>query len=334
MRSAFECPSPVADLRLDELVIEPFAPLAHPEVVDSPSDAELVSNAQAGDAAAFGALVMRHRASMLAVAFGILGHRPEAEDAVQDAVMAALARVAELRDASVAGAWLRAIVRNNCLMILRRRPRAVSLDRLADVAPGPDEVLERHALQSWVLHALNTLSEPLQLTLLLRYFTNVTSYQDIATLSGVPIGTVRSRLAEAKRKIAEMLLFDASARYGEIDERSALRARQTAHCLAEAEQGRFSRFATELFEPDLRVVGPTLAWGTDLRFLVHALNSDREAGVRHVVRNVISGSRITIWEMDLVSPPTDPTHCPPSIVWAHFTPNGRTSRLHLFHAPR
>jgi RNA polymerase sigma factor (sigma-70 family) len=299
-----------------------------------PSDAELVASARAGDPAGLGALIQRHHASMLAVALAVLGHRPEAEDAVQDAAVTALARLSELRDPSAAGAWLRAIVRNNCAMILRRQRPAAALDELAAAAANPEELLERHALQGWTLRALDALSEPLQLTLLLRYFTGLTAYEDIAAFSCVPIGTVRSRLAEGKRKLTEALLAAACGLYDDVSERSRRSACQAAQVIAEAEAGRFSRAAGEIFEPELSIVGPTPAWGTDLPFLLHAMDSDCAHGVRHVLRNVIAGSRVTIWEMDLLSPASDPDHCPPSILWAHFAPAGRTRRLRLFHAAR
>jgi RNA polymerase sigma-70 factor (ECF subfamily) len=300
-------------------------------MVDIPSDAELASRARAGDAPALGALLARHRASMRAVAIRVLGHRRDAEDAVQDAIVTALAHIAELRDPTAAGGWLRAIVRNRCSMTLRQRLPSAPVEALLDFTPDPEETLERHALKAWLLGALDSLSDTLQFTLLLRYFTDVTSYEDIAAFSGVPVGTVRSRLAEAKRKLSEVLMSDAFTQYDDLRERAARRAGEAAQVLAEAEQGRFWRVATEIFDPEVIVVGPDRNWGTDLRFLTHVIDHDREHGVRHVLRHVTSSRGVTIWDMDLVSPASDPTHCPSSIVWAHFTAHGRTRRVRLFH---
>jgi RNA polymerase sigma factor (sigma-70 family) len=306
----------------------------HPVGMDESSDAELVAAARAGEGAALGVLIERHRAGMVGTAVGVLGHGAEAEDAVQEAIVVAIARFGEVREPGMVGGWLRAIVRNCCLMERRGRRVTVCAEGLEGGCADAEEVLEGHALREWVCRALDSLSEPLQLTVLLRYFTDVTSYQEIAAFSGVPVGTVRSRLAEGKRKLAEMLLRSAAGRYDDVRERAARRARTAEHVLAEAEEGRFSSAAGELFEPGVRIVGPTRGWGTDLAFLTYALNSDRDAGVRHVLRNVIAGSRITIWEMDLVSPRDDPNHCPPSIVWAHFGADGRSSHVRLFHSRR
>lgn len=77
-----------------------------------PTDADLVRAARRGETAALGLLIARHRAAMLAVATGVLRHRPDAEDAVQEAVVVALLRIDSLRDPSAAGAWLRTVARD------------------------------------------------------------------------------------------------------------------------------------------------------------------------------------------------------------------------------
>src|SRR5690349_373352 len=165
----------------------------------SPTDAELVAAAQVGDAAALGALLQRHRAGMYAAVLGVLGWSPEAEDAVQDAALTALTRIGQLREPAAVGAWLRAIARNGARMRVRSAtiPGEALPETLADRGPTPEQVLDRHALRNWVWTALRELSEPLQTVVLLRWFTDVTSYEQIAALCEVPVGTVRSRLSEA-----------------------------------------------------------------------------------------------------------------------------------------
>jgi RNA polymerase sigma factor (sigma-70 family) len=300
------------------------------------SDRELLRAALDGEPSGIGALIERHRAGMRAVALSLLGHGPEAEDAVQDAVVVALARIGELREPDAAGPWLRAIVRNNCLMLLRtRRPADVEPpQQLATAVPNAEELLAGHALEDWIFHALDGLSEPLRVVTLLRYFTEVTSYDAIATFCNVPVGTVRSRLNEAKRKLGERLLEVASARHDDVRERNARHTREAVHLLAFADEGRFAHAAGELFDPALEIIGPNRAWGTALPFLVYAMNKDKTDGVRHHLRNVVSGGELVIWEMDLESPAHDPAHCPPSIVWSHTLSNGRVQRLRLFHSAR
>lgn len=123
------------------------------------SDAELTRAAQAGDAAALGVLLARHEAGMRAVALGVLGHGPDADDAVQDAMLVALSRIGDVRDPASVGAWLRMIVRNACRNTVRSNASRRSLGELEPVsADSPERVLEGHALRDWLWHAIDELT--------------------------------------------------------------------------------------------------------------------------------------------------------------------------------
>ena len=83
--------------------------------------------------------------------------------------------------------------------------------RIAEV----DEAIERRALGDWVWTALEDLPQDLRVTVMLRYFTSTCSYGAIAATLGVPVGTVRSRLNQAKAKLADALLHTASTAHTE-----------------------------------------------------------------------------------------------------------------------
>ena len=111
------------------------------------------------------------------------GWGPDAEDAVQDATLVGLSRLGDLRDPSAAGPWLRAITRNAALMMRRSTGRETTLDPTYDPPSRdltPEQALENHALRDWVWTAVANLSEPLRVTLVLRYFTSASSYEQIA----------------------------------------------------------------------------------------------------------------------------------------------------------
>ena len=74
------------------------------------TDAELVRAAQTGEVTALALLLEHHRAGMRAVALSILGPGPDADDAVQDAVLVALRRIGDVRDPDAVRAWLRMVV--------------------------------------------------------------------------------------------------------------------------------------------------------------------------------------------------------------------------------
>jgi RNA polymerase sigma factor (sigma-70 family) len=297
------------------------------------SDAELVRSAQSGDATGLGMLLARHLAGMRAVALSVLGYGPDADDAVQDAAILAIRRIGDLRDPDAAGAWLRTIVRNVCRMRLRQ-PEPVLRPGPAFDRPSseftPEELLERQVLRDWVWHALGELTEPLRVAVLLRYFSSASSYDQIAAICAVPIGTVRSRLSQARARLADALLATAGAAHDDVAALTGARHREAAEIIAASERGEFAAVVAQVYAPEAEIVGPQGQRG-GLDTLVRIMDTDLNAGVRQRIAGVVAGRDVTIWEADLISPPDDPGHCPPSVVWLQVLRSGRVHRLRLYH---
>lgn len=299
------------------------------------SDSALVLAARSGDATALGVLISRHQAGMQAVALSLLGYGPDAEDAVQDAVLTALGRIGELRDPAAVGPWLRAIVRNNARMILRRT-RAVPMADLETLAlpaaePTQEELLDGRSMRDWVWHALDELTEPVRLVTLLRYFSGVTSYEQIAALCGIPVGTVRSRLSQARSRLTTALRETADLAHDDATALAAARRLEAEHALETAQRGHFADFVRETWQPDAQFIVPNGELAGGREFAVWGMDKDLAAGVRQRLTNVTASGNVMIWETDLISPPDDPTHCPPAAVWLHTLREGRVARMRLFH---
>lgn len=292
---------------------------------------ELVRGAQAGSTAALGTLLARHQAGMRAVALSVLGHGPDAEDAVQDATLLALRRIGTLRDPAAAGPWLRAIVRNACRMRLRDARRLVPV---ADPRPPadtvtPERVLEDHVSRDWIRHAIDRLSPALREVVLLRHFSDVTSYEQIAAACELPVGTVRSRLNQARAKLSEALLASADQAYDDSAARNAASAREAADTLAAAGRGEFARVVADRWAPGMLLIsGQGYRGGADMA--VAGMDLDLAHGVRQHLVHAVTSRDFTVWEMEMVSPPDDPEHCPPAVVWLMTHPEGRVNRLRLF----
>ncbi|MGI5499331.1 RNA polymerase sigma factor [Lentzea sp. CA-135723] len=293
--------------------------------MDALSDAELTRCAQAGDATAVGVLLQRHHASMRAVALSVVGY--DAEDLLQDSALIALRRIGDVRDPSAVGAWLRAIVRNTGRMRLRQSPSAPLVDWAGDETP--ESVLDTHALRDWIWTALDRLTPTLQLPLLLRHFSGVTSYDDIAKACGLPVGTVRSRLNEARAKLSAALLATADRGHDDATRRHLASRAEAVDTLAAAEAGRFGEIVADRWSPHVTLTAGPITGGQDL--VLAGMEGDLAAGVRQRPVNIIAGNDIAIWEMDLVNPPDNPGHCPPSVVWLMSLRGGRVERLRLFH---
>lgn len=298
------------------------------------SDAELTRCAQAGDIAAVGVLLQRHQAGMKAVALALSGHGPDTDDALQDAALTALRRIGDVRDPDAVGAWLRAIVRNTCRQRLRGRTEADL--PLSDwllppsVDMVPERVMETHALRDWIWTAMGELSPPLRLVLMLRHFSGVTAYEHIAEACELPVGTVRSRLNQARARMSAALLATADTAHDNAEARNGATRREAVETLAAAEAGRFGDVVAERWSPRVTLVGGGgEQGGRDL--LLAAMDGDLAAGVRQRPVNTIAGPGLAVWEMDLISPPDDPEHCPPSVVWLLSIEGGLVQRLRLFH---
>ncbi|MGW0080714.1 RNA polymerase sigma factor [Streptomyces sp. NPDC003393] len=303
---------------------------------DTPTDAQLVDIACAGDIAAVGALIERHRAGMHAVALSVLGHHPDTEDAVQEASLIALRRITDVRQPESVGAWLRMLVRNVCRARLRSAVPTTPLLELTEAAAetDPGRVVDRHATRDWIWRAIDELSPTLRMAVLLRHFSPRTpSYEQMAALCGVPVGTVRSRLAEGRRKLTEAMAATADSVHADALALSRATAQEARATLAAAEQGRFARLVAERWAPDVGYYVGGRRVG-DREFLVRGMACDLEAGVRSRFVSAVTSRDTTIWEMELVNPPTEPEHCPPAVAWLMSMKNGRVHQVRLFHAPR
>ena len=134
----------------------------------------------------------------------------DAEDVVQDALVRALRVFSSLRGAD-ARAWLLTIVRNTWYgRFPRRAGGAVTTvaeedpDNQADVSPDPEALAIQHQTVEQVRCALETLPTDFREVLVLRELEGL-SYKEIAAIIGIPIGTVMSRLARGRERLAGVL---------------------------------------------------------------------------------------------------------------------------------
>lgn len=172
-----------------------------------PSDAELIKAHAAGDPAAFSELVHRHRDRMWAVALRTLRDQEEAADALQEAFISAFRAAAKFRAESAVSTWLHRIVVNACLDRMRRKQAKPTVP-LAESGPGEpamarDTIAERET--SLVVHrALDELPDD-QRTPIVLVDVEGYSVNEAAELLGVAAGTVKSRCARGRTKLAKVL---------------------------------------------------------------------------------------------------------------------------------
>jgi RNA polymerase sigma-70 factor, ECF subfamily len=152
-------------------------------------------------------------------AYRLLGNVADAEDAVQDALLAAYKHLDQFQGRSQMSTWLTTIVHNSARMQLRTRLRQplVSLDEspgegkegslsdcLADGGPNPEEECRQSELNKRLRHLTTQLSPTLLKTFQLRDVEGL-SIRETAQLLGVPIGTVKAQLARARKKLKQLM---------------------------------------------------------------------------------------------------------------------------------
>ena len=172
-------------------------------------DGELVEQARNGDQAAFGALVDRHQAAVYRAALAALGSPSDAEEAAQDAFLAAHRHLHRFRGDAAFRTWLLAITWRQALSLRRRRSWRIGrtsepLPESAAAGTTPEEDLQGSRFRGDVQRLVRALPRRLRDPLMLMA-TGEYTYAEVARMLGAPEGTVKSRVFDARRMLKERL---------------------------------------------------------------------------------------------------------------------------------
>ena len=150
-------------------------------------------------------LVADHHRGVYRYAYRLAGSVPDAEDLTQQVFLVAQQKLAQLRNVESVRGWLFAILRNAFLKTCQKRRPVPAANLRMDVNTIPENVpnveeIDREQLQA----AINRLPDKQRLVLAMFYYEGC-SYRQIARQLDLPIGTVMSRLARAKRHLRSKL---------------------------------------------------------------------------------------------------------------------------------
>jgi RNA polymerase sigma-70 factor, ECF subfamily len=185
-------------------------------MVESDPDLELVRLAQANDVRAFEALVVKYQRRVARHVARYLKSAADVEDAVQETFIRAYRGLAAFRGDSAFYSWLYRIAANVAIRHLEQQPQHILLgdeapeERVDAFEPGvsdseqPERTLIAAQIADTVQRALAKLQPDLAEALLL-YEVESKPYAEIATMLGIPIGTVRTRIFRAREFIARRL---------------------------------------------------------------------------------------------------------------------------------
>ncbi len=168
-----------------------------------------------GNEDAFRVLVNRHRGRLHSLASGILHDADLASDAVQDTFLRAYRSLGDYRSHGFFGAWLRRILVNHCISVLRQRHSYLPLDELDQELVARDRGPEEEALArsetDRIRRAMGRLPGHHRTALVLRVLEGL-SYREISTLLGVPESTIETWIHRGRLRMRTLLQADAPVR--------------------------------------------------------------------------------------------------------------------------
>ena len=175
-------------------------------------ETQLIDRAVKGDRSAFTALVELNQERLFASMIQVTGSPDEAEEVVQEAFIRAFMKLDTFQRNSQFFTWLYRIAFNSALTRKRRKRARISLDHwrenngleVADPSDAVDEPMLRQERVDLVRAAIEILSEDHRAILVLREMQE-RSYEDIAEILDISIGTVRSRLSRARNQLKATL---------------------------------------------------------------------------------------------------------------------------------
>lgn len=184
-------------------------------------DSGLVRAFQAGDSFAFDRIVLRHQTGIFNLCYWVLGDYQEANDMAQVTFMKAYQSLHGFRFESAFSTWLHRIAVNNCKNRIkswdyRAKKKTLPLDNpghtgakgpsaeMEDSAPSPMAALEQKERRNLIRKALHSLGQEQREIITLRDIQGL-SYEEIAEVTGLNPGTVKSRLGRARLELKERL---------------------------------------------------------------------------------------------------------------------------------
>ncbi len=184
------------------------------------ADTALVQRAQANDRAAFNEIVLRYKSKVYNYVFRMVHHALDAEDLTQETFLRAYLSIRSFQSRASLNTWLFRIATNLCIDYSRKNSKAQSLTSslsmegdgdegeterdIPDVAFDPQRMLLNKELGLMLNRALSELPEKLR-TVVLLYDIEGLPYDEISAIVGCPLGTVKSRLFNARSALREKL---------------------------------------------------------------------------------------------------------------------------------
>ena len=174
---------------------------------------KLIERASGGDPAAFNRLMEMHEKRMYAVALRMCGNREDAQDCLQEAMLRVYRAIGSFKGQSSFGTWVYRITMNTCLDELRRKKnkQSTSLDNMLDQgwsptddSASPEKKVMQIEMRKSISKSIQELPEDMRSAVIMRDIHGY-SYDEIADMLNVNVGTIKSRISRGREKLREKL---------------------------------------------------------------------------------------------------------------------------------
>jgi len=167
-------------------------------------DNKLIQRFKNGELEAFEMLVKKYQNTAINIAYSLIGNRADAEDIAQESFIKVYRNINSFREEAKFSSWLYRIVVNNAYDFLRHKKDTVALDEIGDISSGlkeSEDVLTKELIKD----ALAKIPFEYRSTLTLREIQGL-SYEEIAQVLKIGIGTVESRLFRGRTMLKDILI--------------------------------------------------------------------------------------------------------------------------------
>ena len=182
---------------------------------DEALEHSLIVRAKAGEREAFSLLIRHNIQRVYRTAYAVVRNRDDAEDIAQETFVRAYQSISRFDETRPLFPWLYRIARNLCLnrieRVTKRETELPEFDYLPDASAGPEESAIAAEERRLVRGAVGRLPDQHRQIIELSHFQEC-SYREIADILDLPMGTVMSRLYNARRKLRELLETDENGR--------------------------------------------------------------------------------------------------------------------------
>jgi len=195
-------------LGFDRLVFAPKRAQTRSATNEDPIEARAIAAVKAGDAASYDYLVSKYMKRVISIAWGIVRNPADAEDLAQEAFVKAFESVGRFKSGEPFGPWIYRIVTNLALDVMKHRKR-FRHEEISDAVPSErrdraDLPAIANELARRIDRGIESLPEMQRIVARL-YLVEELGHSEIATMTGLSEGTVRSHLSLARGKLKEKL---------------------------------------------------------------------------------------------------------------------------------